>query len=278
MKTLKKLFFLVSDIQVVSMSGLQAFKRCSKKYQIQYEYFLDGLQKSEAMEEGTTFHELMKQYALTRTMPEIDSSILDVAKAFLKYNKFPENIIAAEKPMYVKIQGVHLRCTFDLLYKDGDTLVIRDWKTFSNSPSYDADLDFQAKTYLVCASELFETTNIRFEHVYVRRTPPYVPKDKKMNEWLPDECYIYPTPIIPSELELIKTRDEINWDLCNLRHSKTENFYTRTNLKGGGYDSCDRCSVKEICKIDASVQEFTNDLAYGISINREPIVILEELS
>jgi hypothetical protein len=64
---------------------------------------------------------------------------------------------------------------------------------------------------------------------------------------------------------------EVKWELETLLKTRETGNYTRTNLKGGGYDACSACSVKEICKAELTNGELNDSLIYGISRKREPI-------
>lgn len=251
---------------VFSMTSISTFMRCKKKYQIQNELLLDGMRESQALEEGTAFHEIMATYAREGAFPQEESPMLDVARAWLRFNTFPSRIELVEEPVYVQfLPGVFVRCTFDLAYRDEDgNIVIRDWKTFAKWPTLDSDLDFQARLYVACAMRHFKTTKVMFEHVYVRRTPPGIPKDKAGNAWAPEECYLT-TPLVVPVREAAQVAKEVQWELANILATRESGQWSRNNLKGGGYDSCASCSVKEICKAELIHGELSDDLLVGIS-------------
>lgn len=256
----------MSENLVFSMSAVSTFMRCKKKYQINYDLLLDGFRDSAALEEGTNFHEIMAEYAKTGRFPDPPGSMGDVARTWLEHNTFPCNVLLIESPIYVQfLPGVYIRCTFDLAYKNEDGYVIvRDWKTFAKWPSLDADLDFQARLYIACAMKHFKTSNVIFEHVYVRRTPPYIPKDAKRNVWEPSDCYLT-VPLSISIREASEVVKETQWELENIIATKENGRYSRTNLRGGGYDACSMCSVKELCKVDYQQGGLNEDNIRGIS-------------
>jgi hypothetical protein len=260
------------------MSAVSTFMRCKKKYEYMYEHLLDGSKENEAMAEGTAFHAIMAEYARTGRLTDADSPMGDVARVYLTHKTFPTSVVRVEDPLYIPfLEGVFIRGTCDLIYKDEDgTLVIRDWKTFARLPSLDSDLDFQARLYIALVMRQYKTTNVRFEHEYVRKTPPNVPKDKAGNCWSPDECYIN-TTIVASLKETMTIVKEVTIELENLLRTRETGGYTRTNLKGGGFDSCASCSVKEICKAELTSGELNDSLLYGISRKRERIEIPEGL-
>lgn len=258
-------------LDVYSMSAISTWKRCPKKFQIQYKWLLDGLQESQALTDGTTYHKLFEQAAkgIKWDRSQIDPNIYAVAFDCLLHNPLPANIVSADDPYYIEVAGVMIRYTPDLVYVRDGVYVIRDWKTFTMWPSYDADLDFQAHVYMALLRKHFDGARVEFEHFYVRKTPPNVPKDKKGNEWSVDECYRV-DPLIVSDVELDKAYDELCWDIDTMREAGEFEQYSRTALKGGGYTDCSRCSVKEICKQDkVTPPGEVIDLRY-ISRKREP--------
>jgi hypothetical protein len=201
----------------------------------------------------------------------------EVARAYLKHRNFPSNT-KVEEPIYVEfLSGIYVRGTCDLTYKTEDgTLVVRDWKTFARLPSLDSDLDFQARLYIALVMRQYKTSKVRFEHEYVRRTCPFIPKDKAGNVWQPEDCYLTES-IVVSLREAATIVQEVKWELENLLRTRYTGQYTRTNLKGGGYDSCASCSVKEICKAELTNGELNDYSLYGISRKRDPIEIPEDL-
>jgi CRISPR/Cas system-associated exonuclease Cas4 (RecB family) len=263
---------------VLSMSAISTFLRCKKKYEIQYEKLLDGIKENEAMAEGTAFHSIMARYARGEGVGD-KSPMGVVAKIYLEHKAFPSDIVLVEEPIYIQfLEGVYIRGTCDLIYKDEDgTLVIRDWKTFARLPSLDADLDFQARLYIALVMHKYKTSNVRFEHVYVRKTPPGIPKDKAGNCWTPEECYITPPPILMSLHEVMTLVQEVKWELENVLYTRKHGRYSRSPQKGGGWQDCSFCSVKEICKAELTLGELTESALYGISRKREPVEIPEFL-
>jgi hypothetical protein len=265
--------------RVYSMSGVSTFKRCAKKYQIQYELLLDGLRESQALITGSNFHSIMEQYAKTgKIVDDVDYDMAVVAKTYIDHIGFPKNIVSVEKSIYVKmLPDVYVRCTMDLVYLDNGVYVIRDWKTFGKMPSLDSDLDFQARVYIALAMKHFGTEKVRFEHEYIRTTPPNIPKDKAGNEWSVDECYVN-APLSISMAEARQIVRELQYDLKTLESAKSDNMFTRSPQKGGGYDQCASCSVKEICKADLAMDGIENvDLEY-ISSKRQAVEIPDDLN
>src|SRR5580692_5678311 len=182
---------------VLSSSALGAFKRCPKSFELNY---VRGFQTptNRAVEEGASFHDMIAKIALGMSQERLIAEycgqpMLPVVLAYLKYKKLPGIILAAEQPLYTKIlPSVWIRTTFDMMYQllPDSSPTIRDYKTFANAPNLDVELNFQSKLYAALAKEHFGLESPpRFEFEYVRRTPPYVEKDKKGGVWTAEECY-----------------------------------------------------------------------------------------
>lgn len=244
----------------LSMSAIATFNRCPKKFQLRYLLgWEDDKPEKEALALGTSFHGNMEHYAKKLAgMPyeQLDwaTPMGEVAIGYIQSCFFPkgEDILSVDDPHYIQVlPGIRLRTTFDLVYTEGLMLVVRDYKTFDRAPSLDIDLDFQARVYLWAAMQLWPGFLIyRFEHEYVRRCLPNVPKDKAGNCWTPDDCYKRQSMILNENqieedgVELLQTIADIRREIIFPR------IWKRVNLKGGGYDQCASCPVKELCKAE----------------------------
>jgi hypothetical protein len=133
--------------------------------------------------------------------------------------------------------------------------VCRDYKTFEKAPSLDADLDFQAKSYIATLMQKYQTDKVRFEHVYIRRYPPNVPKQTRAGDsWTPDECYFYEPIVIP------KAEAKILWgEVCvaaiMIERKSTVSvtppgMWYRVPLKGASPYTCGSCFYKGVCKAE----------------------------
>jgi len=220
-----------------------------------------------AVEEGASFHEMIAKVALGMPQEKLiaeycGQAMLPVVLAYLKYKPLPGVILAAEQPLYTKIlPSVWIRATFDLMYRSPGTLdpVLLDYKTFANAPNLDTELSFQCKLYAALAQAHFGAEYPPcFEFENVRRTPPYVEKDKKGGVWTPDECY-KTWPVYVSSREAAVLMAEAT-ELCKriLQLLKTyepgdPRFY-RVPLMTSGFSafSCGGCFVRELCKSEAS--------------------------
>ena len=235
-------------IKVFSMSEVNTWIRCRKKYEFEYIMRRTGTSKSEALEKGSSLHKFLEEACKGNKLVNDGSEMYVVAKEYLARNGLPKDIRYVESPFYFLLSpGVYLRCTADVVHIKDQALYIRDWKSFSLAPSYNHELDFQAKTYAAFFSTV-TSLPVMFEHVYIRTTPPDVPHDKKGNKWTDEECYICPTPVLFSKDEMDAQRMDV---LDAVREIMSEPRYRRSPLKGGGYDACDRCNVKALCTIES---------------------------
>lgn len=244
----------------LSMSAVATYLRCPNKFKLRYlEGWEDIRAERPALADGTAFHNYMEHYAKGIKDPsyrmDLDwaTPMGEVAIGYLTYSDFPQDIISADDAQFVQIfPNCRLRTTFDLVYTNGNMLVIRDYKTFDRAPSLDIDLDFQARVYLWAAKQIWPGYEVyMFEHIYVRRTLPHIVKDKSGGKWEAADCYKRQQMILSAEeveadgLELKQTINDIL-----TYEASPKRIWTRVPLKGGGYDQCTSCSVKELCKAD----------------------------
>lgn len=117
---------------VLSYSAVAAFKKCRKAYELEHARRINPNRTSEAAEQGTSFHRYMHGYAETRGFfSELDSQdpMLQVAWKYVEHNGFPQDVLGAEEPQYSKLYGnIWLRTTHDLIYREDDWIVVRDYK------------------------------------------------------------------------------------------------------------------------------------------------------
>lgn len=256
----------------LSMSAIHTYLRCPKKFQLRYiQGWEDNRPEKAALAQGTAFHAYMEQYAkkqLGVPLNEINwaTPMGEVALGYIITKGFPPyaDILSVDDPQFVHIvPGVRLRTTFDLVYTRGDQLIVRDYKTFDRAPSLDVDLDFQSRTYLWAARQIWPgfRTYI-FEHEHVRRTQPNIIKDKSGGRWTPSECYLRSQLILSAEETEEDGRELRNviHDILKLIETKSQMWF-RVPLKGGGYDQCTSCFVKEVCKAEKQ-GTLNNEAAY----------------
>jgi hypothetical protein len=267
---------------VLSASALDLFKRCRKAYQLGYEMNLDPIFTNEAVEQGSTFHALMAQMASqTGESLKLDTtdplSMDSVVSSYIRHRWDIDSyeIISAEKPMYTPlIEGVVLRTTFDLVYRKGQEVFIRDYKTFAAAPTYDVDLDFQGRIYIAAMMKQLKSDRVRFEYEYVRRTPPNVPKDKAGKHWTPDECYIN-VPLIISKREAAALWHETQWVAADLLRAREEGRWYRQDRKG--WNGCQSCFYKDLCKAEVQLGVLDDATINMLSKPREPMEMPNDL-
>jgi hypothetical protein len=250
---------------VLSMSAIQTYQRCRKKFELSYVLGMEDkdLQKSEALEKGISFHQYMKDYYFKKPQEmEQDGPLFQVAEEYWKRKGMPflgqvmsyGDKYAIDHPFLVPhpaYKNVWLRCSFDLVFRDGNIIVIRDYKTFSKAPNFDIDLDFQGRMYIALATKLWGPGNYKFEHEMVRiEAPGSTHGTKPVKYWTEEECYFRHSMILSSE----ETEDD--WDeilylvdkiLDHIKPKMGKERYDRAPQKGGGYMDCSKCNVKNLC-------------------------------
>ncbi|MGB8842307.1 MAG: PD-(D/E)XK nuclease family protein, partial [Aliidongia sp.] len=125
----------------ISSSSLQQFGQCRKAYELGYEMLLEPNIRSEAMDNGSSFHQMIEAYWKWtrwnmggRLGPEVPRPTVDdsdqMAAVFTEYllNQVInegghlsqiKRIILVEEPFYIEvIPGVNLRYTPDLVWED----------------------------------------------------------------------------------------------------------------------------------------------------------------
>jgi len=255
----------------LSSTSLHTWMRCRKQYELSFIRGLEPKVKPEAMGKGSSFHKCAEEYF--KGERATDEPLLPVWEAFMLHNKLPLDVISAELPYWCDlIPGVRLRITPDLVYRSGDWIVCRDWKTFSKDGEWDVDLDFQGRLYTALLRQHFKTEKVRFEYVKVRSE---LGRDLKKGyvAWTNAERYPEPDELIPSKAEcdiLLAEAQYAASEILQLRLTAGSVAYYRSPQRGFDMNSCDRCLVKEACKKDLTgeLDEQTISLLYNI---REPL-------
>jgi PD-(D/E)XK nuclease superfamily protein len=271
----------------LSSTSLHTWLRCRKQYELSYILGLEPKVKPEAMGKGSDFHKCMEYYAKCVMQAGLASSDLaghfatsamrPVVEEYVLHNGFPDKdqLMSAELPYWCDlIPGVRLRITPDLVYRSGEWIVCRDWKTFSKDGEWDVDLDFQGRLYTALLRQHFKTEKVRFEYVKVRSELGRELK-KGYVAWTNAERYPEPDELIPSKAECDILLEEAQYAAREiLKHSDTRQITPgalyRSPQRGFDMNSCDRCLVKEACKKDLTgeLDEQTISLLYNI---REPL-------
>lgn len=212
---------------VISMSAFQAFKRCRKSYQIQYEFGLEPLGSSAAAQLGTEFHAIVHwandaNRGQTRPpqfkdgRPFSESAMLPIAQAYIDARPFVGETLYVEEPIYTQVLGpeviavetvddkglptgahlvetapVYIRTTFDRIYRHNGWVIGRDYKTFDKAPTLGGeDFNFQGRIYLAVLQQNFGP-RVHFEWEHVRRELGRELKGKGYVPWAPEDRYVH---------------------------------------------------------------------------------------
>jgi hypothetical protein len=273
---------------VISMSGLQAFKRCRKSFDLGYVRGYEAISVPEPVERGASIHRHLAALATGQeqsVITAIERGDQDAAIAWA-YNVFKpvpqgERVIAVEQPFYRiliephdPVPGIIMRCTFDMAYRSDSAVVIRDYKSFDRAPTLNVDLDFQGKIYSAFGMRYFKTPHVFFEYEHIRRTLPNVPKDKSGGMWSESECYIN-TQLIISTREadaLWLETQQVAYDL--VRAIDEQRFY-RTDLRGSSPHTCASCFFRNGCVAEVQQGVLDSQTAALFYAVREPVTIPE---
>lgn len=225
---------------------------------------------------GTSFHALVAAAAKQASYDPVHNQQLEVALAYLKHNPLPSsaNILVVDSPQYIPIGDDWLRWTPDLVYQDGQTIKIRDYKTFDKKPSLDTEMDFQARIYIACAMRKYKTDNVWFEHEYVRRTPPGVPHNKAGDTWTPGDCYIR-IPLVISRAEADRLWEETRWVLEDIKATTANNRWYRQCTRDSFYGCCGE--YRDLCKAEMQQGALDQGTIDALSTPREPLKLPEGL-
>jgi len=253
----------------LSSTSLHTWMRCRKQYELSFMLNLEPKVKPEAMGKGSSFHKCAEAYF--KGERATDEPLLPVWEEFMLHNQLPVDVISAELPYWCDlIPGVRLRITPDLVYRSGDWIVCRDWKTFSKDGEWDVDLDFQGRLYTALLRRHFQTELVRFEYVKVRSELGRELK-KGYVAWTPAERYPEPDELIPSKAECDILLEEAQYAAREILERTVKRIgppgaLYRSPQRGFDMNSCDRCLVKEACKKDLTgeLDESTISLLYNI--------------
>jgi hypothetical protein len=293
---------------VISSSGLSAYRRCPKSFQLQYEWGGSGLQYNGVpgyVTDGADFHMFAataaKFYRGDKDLPEdyddmqVNQAMYNVFSHWMgqrgqkEFEAMQEILHVDEEPILTllyevdwKTYGVgtglkvYLRTTFDLVYRDTDDwIVIRDYKTFEKMPSLDADLDFQARGYIAAIMKKYHTRKVRFEHVYIRRVPPGTKNSRGF--WSENECYVYaPIVIGADEAKRVWAEAQATVEAIVRTRELGGAHWWRTDLKGKSPFTCGSCFMKEPCKLEMETGELDlTTLELMNYVPREPLAVPE---
>jgi PD-(D/E)XK nuclease superfamily len=278
---------------VLSMSALQAFKRCRKSFDLSYVRGFDAKALPQPITDGASIHQHLAAMSLgtydVLGKVQQGDEMAAIAWAYGQARPVPSGarVVAVEQPFYhVLIEpdpfmngypGVIVRCTFDLAYLLTEPrpdvqnyTVLRDYKSFDRAPTLHVDLDFQGRLYTALGMRIFKSPHVFFEYVYIRRTLPNVPKDKSGGKWSEDECYVN-VQLMLSVQEADELWAETQDVARDLVRCMDEGRFYRTDLKTGPH-SCSSCLVRHGCvaEVQHTLTQDTIEMFYNI---REPIAL-----
>jgi hypothetical protein len=243
---------------VISFTEFANFKRCRKLFDFSYRRRLAPLADPNAvMQVGSDIHAYLAACAMDDRTPLIAPELRDVVEAYLAYKPLPFEVISAEQSLYTLVlpetdmrPALYIRTTLDLIYPRGTrTIVGRDYKTFTQKPSWDTDLDFQGRIYTCCLMRHYPQHMVEFEWHYIRQELGRELKGKGHVAWTNEERYWLPTPMVLSDIEAQTTWRELEQTAYDLVRAIDEDALYRVDLKVGPH-SCDNCYLKVPCKAE----------------------------
>lgn len=163
-----------------------------------------------------------------------------------------------------------VRMTHDLVYrrKSDKWIYAVDYKTFAQMPTYDYDLDFQARFYIAGLMQKFQTADVQFTFENVRRTVP-APKSK----WPINECYVS-QPMVIGVDEARKLWMETQFDVARILITRAwgRSAFSHTDLKGTSPHTCHTCFYKAPCKREYA-GTFDAEAQAEMTRPRKPIIL-----
>ena len=156
-------------IDTFSANSLKILDRSLDEFIDKFVNHLSLYKKDERAVLGQKYHSLICQYLKGYDISKMKKELTDSTSfdRFIKAIK-PDNFIKTEYPFLIKDEIksriYYLTGRFDAVYKD-EGYIIYDWKTL-NLPNNAQD-DLQTIVYLYCASEIFNTKNIKIRYVYI---------------------------------------------------------------------------------------------------------------
>ena len=300
-----RLKFTEDDPLVLSSSGLIAYGRCPKSFELGYVNRW-RMRPKDCMSQGTEFHKLMEMLYKGASEDEISEAaragewpeMYDVFIAYRTHwgHKFPtrEKVLSTEEPLYTRLlPNVWLRTTFDRIWNDDGEITDDDFKTFEKNMQLDLSLDTQGRLFLVVLQKQYtEFKRFKRRYLEVRRMPPFVPKNetqrkaqangKPFESWGIDECYKDHTlRLIPGEADVVwkdaqHRARKILFDLETREKDPTAQVFDRVHLKGHSPYCCEGQICRTLCMKEL-VQGAVNEIdliTEGVTI--EPPLTLPE--
>ena len=181
-----------------SVNSLKLLEKNEQEFINKYILHLDFLNKNEPAKMGERLHGFICYYLRGFNMDKIYNSLeqkeKEILQNVLKLDIFnqKEKFIKTEESFLVKVRGdkfnFYLTGRFDAIYKDNDGYIIFDWKS-KNIPQNPQE-ELQSVVYLYCASEIFNTQNIKIQYLSLEKQTSTTVEFKDKNQYLKRICSI----------------------------------------------------------------------------------------
>lgn len=181
-----------------SVNSLKLLEKNEQEFIDKYILRLDFLNKNEPAKMGERLHGFICYYLRGFNMDKIYNSLeqkeKEILQNVLKLDIFSqkEKFIKTEESFLVKVRGdkfnFYLTGRFDAIYKDNDGYIIFDWKS-KNIPQNPQE-ELQSVVYLYCASEIFNTQNIKIQYLSLEKQTSATVDFRDKNEYLKRICSI----------------------------------------------------------------------------------------
>ena len=181
-----------------SVNSLKLLEKNEQEFIDKYILHLDFLNKNKPAKMGERLHGFICYYLRGFNMDKIYNSLEQKEKEMLQnvlkldiFNQ-KEKFIKTEESFLVKVRGdkfnFYLTGRFDAIYKDNDGYIIFDWKS-KNIPQNPQE-ELQSVVYLYCASEIFNTQNIKIQYLSLEKQTSTTVEFKDKNQYLKRICSI----------------------------------------------------------------------------------------
>lgn len=181
-----------------SVNSLKLLEKNEQEFIDKYILRLDFLNKNEPAKMGERLHGFICYYLRGFNMDKIYNSLEQKEKEMLQnvlkldiFNQ-KEKFIKTEESFLVKVRGdkfnFYLTGRFDAIYKDNNGYIIFDWKS-KNIPQNPQE-ELQSVVYLYCASEIFNTQNIKIQYLSLEKQTSTTVEFKDKNQYLKRICSI----------------------------------------------------------------------------------------
>ncbi len=226
----------------ITSSQVKTYKACRRQYELSYIEMLKPLQKAEALEIGSSYHDKLEQLIKTGSFERTNDKTDAMALAFQNFIYPQIDIVEAEKEFKIKLaHGIYLKGKIDGIQSNGIPV---EHKTAGVPPDddyiyklnwdeqvaiYMLALDTDKLTYTVCQKPTIRQKSSETAEEYTQRCM----------EWY-DETKIRMFTVVRTKAELAEKKQELVTLAKEIRSCK--HFYCNpSNCK------IMRCSFASIC-------------------------------